>query len=70
MQKTQKYSYATVTNVTSISYKVCKWYPTKQQYIHGLQNDITIALCSLVPTILHEFHDPKGHQGTTHALKL
>ena len=35
----------------------------QQQYIHGLKHDITRAPCSLVPTILHEFHDAKGHQG-------
>ena len=34
----------------------------KQQYVHGLQHDVTIAPHSLVPTILHEFHDSKGHQ--------
>ena len=36
----------------------------KQQYIHVLKHDIIIAQHSLVPTILHEFHDSKGHQGT------
>ena len=36
----------------------------KHQYIHGLQHDVTIARHSLVPTILHGFHDSKGHQGT------
>ena len=34
----------------------------KHQYIHGLQHDVTIAPHSLVPTILHEFYDSKGHQ--------
>ena len=29
----------------------------KHQYIHGLQHNITIASCSLVPTILLQFHD-------------
>ena len=38
----------------------------KHQYIHGLQQDITIVPCLLVPTILHESHDSKGHQGTIH----
>ena len=36
----------------------------KQQNMHGLKHDITVAPCSLVPTILHEFNDSKGHQGT------
>ena len=38
----------------------------KQQYIHGLKHDIIIVPHSLVPTILHEFHDSKGHQGVIH----
>ena len=38
----------------------------KQQYTHGLKHDITIAPYSLVPTILYELHDSKGHQGTMH----
>ena len=36
----------------------------KHQYIHGLQHDVAIAPHSLVLTILYEFHDCKGHQGT------
>ena len=36
----------------------------KQQYIHGLKFDITIAPHLLLPTILHGFHDSKCHQGT------
>ena len=36
----------------------------KYQHIHGLQHDVAIAPHSLVPTILHEFYDSKGHQGT------
>ena len=36
----------------------------KQQYIYGLKHNVTIAQHSLVTTILHEFHDCKGHQGT------
>ena len=36
----------------------------KHQYLYGLQNDITMAPHSLVPTTLHEVHDSKGHQGT------
>ena len=35
----------------------------KHQNIHGLQHDETIVLHKLVPTILHEFQDSKGHQG-------
>ena len=38
----------------------------KHQYLHGLKHDVTIAACSLVPTILHQFHDSKGHKGTIH----
>ena len=34
----------------------------KHQYIHGLQHNVTIAPCSSVPTILHEFHFSKGHR--------
>ena len=36
----------------------------KQQYIHGLKHNVTIAPHSLVPTFLHEFQDYKGIQGT------
>ena len=36
----------------------------KQQYVHHFQCDITIAPHLLIPTILHEFHDSKGHQGS------
>ena len=36
----------------------------KNQYIHGLKHDITIAPNSLLPNVLHEFHDSKGHHGT------
>ena len=36
----------------------------KHQYVHDLQHDVTIAQCLLIPTILHEFHDFKGHQET------
>ena len=38
-----------------------------QQYYHGLKQDVTIAPHSLVPTILHDFHDSKGYQGTIYA---
>ena len=38
----------------------------KQQYVHVLKHDITMALHSLVPTILHEFHDSENHQGPIH----
>ena len=33
----------------------------KQQYINGLKHDITKTLFSVEPTILHVFHDSKGH---------
>ena len=36
---------------------------------HGLKHDITIAPNSLEPTILHEFCDSKGHQGTIHTFE-
>ena len=36
----------------------------KQQYVHGLKHDVTIALCSIVPLILYEFSNFKGYQGT------
>ena len=36
----------------------------KQQYAHGLKYDVIIAPHSMVPVILHEFHNSKGHQGT------
>ena len=35
----------------------------KQQYIHGMKHDVIIA-CSIIPIILHEFHNSKDHQGT------
>ena len=38
----------------------------KQQYIHGLKYDVTITLYSIVPVILHGFHNSKGHPGTNH----
>ena len=38
----------------------------KHQYIHVLQHDITMASHSLMPIILKEFHDSKGHQGPIH----
>ena len=38
----------------------------KQQCIHGLKHDVTIAPCSIVPIVLHEFHNCKGHQGIIH----
>ena len=41
----------------------------RQQYVHGSKHDITIALHSLVPVILHEFHNCKGHQGTIYMFK-
>ena len=42
----------------------------KQQYIHGSEKEITRAPHSLVPTILHEFHDSKCHQGTIHTCEV
>ena len=36
----------------------------KTAIVHGLKHDSTIGPCLLVTTILHEFHDHKGHQGT------
>ena len=41
----------------------------KQQYIHGLKCDITIAPCSVVPIIVHKFHDSKGRQRTIHTFE-
>ena len=41
----------------------------KHQHIHGLQHDITIVPCLLVPTILHEFLDSKGHKRTIHTFE-
>ena len=41
----------------------------KHQYVHSLQHDVTVAPHSLVPTFLHEFHDSKGHQGTSHTFE-
>ena len=38
----------------------------KQQYIHGLKHDVIIVPHSLVPVILHEFYNSKGHEGTIH----
>ena len=42
----------------------------KQQYFYGLKHDVTIAPHSLVPTILHEFHDSKGFQGTIYTFEV
>ena len=39
------------------------------QYIHGLQHDVTIAPHSLVLTMMHEFHDSKGHLGNIFAFE-
>ena len=33
-----------------------------QQYSHSLKHYITIAPCSIVPIILHKFHNSIGHQ--------
>ena len=41
----------------------------KQEYIPGLKYDITTAPQSIIPTILYEFHDSKGHQGTIHTFE-
>ena len=38
----------------------------KQLYIHRLKHDVVIAPHSIIPIILHEFHNSKGHQGTIH----
>ena len=38
----------------------------KQQYVHGLKYDVTMATHSVVPIIPHEFHDSKQPQGTIH----
>ena len=35
----------------------------KQQYVHGVKHDVIVALCSIIPTILHEFHNVKSHKG-------
>ena len=37
----------------------------KQQYIHELKYDVTIAPHSVIPVILHESHNSKGQKGTT-----
>ena len=41
----------------------------KQQYVHGLEYDINITSYSLVPTLLHAFHESKGHQGKIHTFE-
>ena len=41
----------------------------KHWCVHCLQHDITIAPHSLVPTLLYEFHEPKGHQGNIHTFE-
>ena len=41
----------------------------QQQYVLGLKYDVFIAPCSFVPEILHEFHNSKGHQGTSHTFE-
>ena len=41
----------------------------KQQYIHGLKHDFVTAPHSIVQTILNDFHNLKGHQGTIHTFE-
>ena len=41
----------------------------KQQYICGLKHDAVVAPLSFDPTILHEFHNSKGHQGIISTFK-
>ena len=41
----------------------------RQQYMYSLKHDVTMAPCSLVSTILHEFHDSEDHQGTIHTFE-
>ena len=41
----------------------------KQQYVHGLKYDVTVAPHSIVPIILYEFHNSKRHQGTIHTFQ-
>ena len=36
----------------------------QQQYIYGLKHDVVVAPCTVIPTILHEFNNLKGNQGT------
>ena len=38
----------------------------KQKYLYGLKYDSTVTPGSLIPIILHEFHDSNGHQGMIH----
>ena len=39
----------------------------KQQYVNELKHDTIKASHSLIPVILPEFHNLKGHQGTIHS---
>ena len=41
----------------------------KQHYVHRLKYDVTIAPHSVVPVILYEFHNSKGHQCTIHTFE-
>ena len=41
----------------------------QKQYVHELKYDVTIAPHSIIPIILHEFHNWKGHQGTVCTFK-
>ena len=41
----------------------------KQQNVNGFKHDVIVAPHSIVTTILHEFHNSKGHQGTIHTFE-
>ena len=38
----------------------------KHHHVHGLKDNVTVALHSVIPVILHEVHNSKGHQGAIH----
>ena len=40
-----------------------------QQYVHGLKYDVTVVPHSVLPVILCQFHNSKGHQGTIHTFQ-
>ena len=42
----------------------------KQQYIHGLRYDVTIIPYSIIPVILHEYHNSKEYQDTLFAFEV
>ena len=52
------------TQKLQVSYYVFKWYPTTTTIHSWLKTWCHHSTTFIIPTILHEFHDSEGHQGT------